>query len=213
LPVWLLHRFTPNTRKALVNYEPRRESPTSLGRTPSRRTGRRSTGRTARHLSRHRRPVGRTRQTRLDRVHRRTGRTTLGTPADVTDTDGTAPLLCVEWWRHKSPQLGSPVTAPSPGTIAGGCYGNLRRKFGGHLRRGPTSPLKVPSAGTRPGDGHGSSGEPVTFLILRVGDGVTNVVVVVVVVDIAVEARRPRRLRVTSRREAGERRPAHRPRG
>ena len=43
-------------------------------------------------------PAGRTRQTRLDRLHRRTGRTTLGTPADVTDTDGTAPLLCVEWW-------------------------------------------------------------------------------------------------------------------
>ena len=92
-------------------------------------------------------PAGRTRQTRLDRLHRRTGRTTLGTPADVTDTDGTAPLLCVEWWRHKSPQLSAPVTAPSPGTFAGGCYGNLRRKFGGHLRRGPTSPLKVAQSG------------------------------------------------------------------
>jgi len=112
---------------------------------PSRRTGRCSTGRTARHLSRHRQPVGRTRQTRLDRLQRRTGRTTLGTPADVTNTDGTAPLLSVasSGGRHKSPKLDAPVTAPSPDTFAGGCYGNLRGKFDGHLRRGPTSPLKV----------------------------------------------------------------------
>ncbi|MEJ7741710.1 MAG: hypothetical protein WKF73_03665 [Nocardioidaceae bacterium] len=33
MPVWLLRRFTPNTRKALVTYQPRRASPTSLGRT------------------------------------------------------------------------------------------------------------------------------------------------------------------------------------
>ena len=109
---------------------------------PSRRTARRSSGRTTRHLSRHRRPVGRARQTRLDRLHRRTGRTPLGTRADVTDTDGRSSLRRVVVGTNH-PQLGAPVTAPSPGTFAGGCYGNLHRKFGCHLRRGPTSPPKV----------------------------------------------------------------------
>ena len=107
-----------------------------------RRTARRGPGRTTRHLSRHRRPVGRARQTRLDRLHRRTGRTTLGTRADITDTGGRSSLRrAVVGTNH--PQLGAPVTAPSPGTFADGCYGNLHRKFGGHLRRGPTSPPKV----------------------------------------------------------------------
>ena len=110
---------------------------------PSRRTARRSSGRTTRHLSQHRRPVGRARQTRLDRLHRRTGRTPLGTRADVTDTDGRSSLRRVVVGTNH-PQLGAPVTAPSPGTFAGGCYGNLHRKFGCHLRRGPTSPPKVP---------------------------------------------------------------------
>ena len=57
------------------------------------------------------------------------------------------PLLCGEWWSAQITQLGAPVTAPSPGIFAGGCYGNLRRKCRGHLRRGLTSPLKVRRAG------------------------------------------------------------------
>ncbi len=86
---------------------------------PSRRTGRRSTGRAARHLSRHRRPLGRTRQTRLDRLHRRTGRTTLGTPADVTAADGTAPLLCVEWWSAQITPAGCSGYRPLTGHFRG----------------------------------------------------------------------------------------------
>ena len=49
-------------------------------------------GLTTRHLSRHRRPVGRTSETRLGRLHRRTGRTTLGTRADISDTAGRSSL-------------------------------------------------------------------------------------------------------------------------
>ena len=89
---------------------------------PCRRTGRRSTGRTTRHLSRHRRPVGRARQTRLDRLHRRTGRTTLGTRADISDTGGRSSLRrAVVGTNH--PQPSAPVTTPHRGLSRAGVMG------------------------------------------------------------------------------------------
>jgi len=63
---------------------------------------RRGPGRTTRHLSRDRRPVGRTSETRLGQLHRRTGRTTLGTRADITDTGGRYPCA-VRWSARITP--------------------------------------------------------------------------------------------------------------
>jgi len=62
----------------------------------------RGPGRTTRHLSRDRRPVGRTSETRLGRLHRRTGRTTLGTRADISDTGGRYPCA-VPWSARITP--------------------------------------------------------------------------------------------------------------